>query len=84
MAGEYEKAIHQIVNRRYLLPAIQRKFTWSSSQICGRFWTMGCRQELRASIERVLKWPFTKIIPAHGEVVPENGREVFWEVFRWA
>lgn len=43
MAGEYEKAItiekaiNQIVNRRYLLPAIQRKFTWSSSQICVLF-----------------------------------------------
>lgn len=43
MAGEYEKAItiekaiHQIVNRRYLLPAIQRRFTWSSSQICVLF-----------------------------------------------
>lgn len=39
MAGDYEKAItiekaiRQIVDRRYLLPAIQRKFTWSSSQI---------------------------------------------------
>lgn len=43
MAGDYEKAItiekaiHQIVDRRYLLPAIQRKFTWSSSQICVLF-----------------------------------------------
>ena len=39
MSGEYEKAIsinkaiHNIVSRRYLLPAIQRKFTWSTSQI---------------------------------------------------
>ena len=39
MAGEYEKAIsiekamHNIVGRRYLLPAIQRKFTWDISQI---------------------------------------------------
>lgn len=49
-----------------------------------RFWTMGCRQELRASVEKVLKWPFTRIIPAHGEIVPENGREVFREAFRWA
>ena len=48
------------------------------------FWTMGCRQELRASIEKVLKWPFTRIIPAHGKIVPENGREVFREAFRWA
>ena len=43
MPGEYEKAItiekaiKQIVARRYLLPAIQRKFTWSSSQICVLF-----------------------------------------------
>ena len=43
MAGEYEKpvtietAINQIVRRRYLLPAIQRKFTWDSSQICVLF-----------------------------------------------
>ena len=43
MSGEYEKAItiekaiSQIVERRYLLPAIQRKFTWSSSQICVLF-----------------------------------------------
>lgn len=39
MAGKYEKeitieiAIKNIVSRTYLLPAIQRKFTWSSSQI---------------------------------------------------
>lgn len=37
MSGEYEKAIsiekaiQSIVARRYLLPAIQRKFTWSTS-----------------------------------------------------
>ena len=32
-----EVAIRQIVNRRYLLPAIQKKFTWNSSQICVLF-----------------------------------------------
>lgn len=49
-----------------------------------RFWTMGRRQRLRTSIEKVLEWPFTRIIPAHGEIVRENGREVFREAFRWA
>ncbi|HFU9750007.1 TPA: DUF262 domain-containing protein, partial [Escherichia coli] len=40
MAGQYEKAITikqaiDLINlRHYLLPAIQRKFVWSSSQIC--------------------------------------------------
>jgi len=43
LAGEYEKAIsiedaiRNIVSRRYLLPAIQRKFTWSCDQICVLF-----------------------------------------------
>lgn len=43
MAGEYEKAITikeaiaGINNRDYLLPAIQRKFVWSSHQICVLF-----------------------------------------------
>lgn len=39
MSGEHEKAvsigkaIQTIVSRRYLLPATQRKFRWSTSQI---------------------------------------------------
>lgn len=43
MAGEYEKAItikdaiDGINQRDYLLPAIQRKFVWSSHQICVLF-----------------------------------------------
>lgn len=43
MAGEYEKAISikdaiDAINKRdYLLPAIQRKFVWSSHQICVLF-----------------------------------------------
>ncbi|MCY4201524.1 MAG: DUF262 domain-containing protein [Aestuariivita sp.] len=43
MASEYEKAISvkeaidAINNRDYLLPAIQRKFVWSTYQICELF-----------------------------------------------
>ncbi len=43
MAGDYEKpitieeAIRRIKERHYLLPAIQRKFIWSPSQICVLF-----------------------------------------------
>lgn len=43
MAGQYEKAItikdaiDAINGRKYLLPAIQRKFVWNSSQICVLF-----------------------------------------------
>ena len=43
MASKYEKAISikdaidAINNRKYLLPAIQRKFIWSSHQICVLF-----------------------------------------------
>ncbi len=43
MAGKYEKAISiseaitSIEKREYLLPSIQRKFVWNSSQICVLF-----------------------------------------------
>jgi hypothetical protein len=43
MAGDYEKAItiqralRQIVERRYLLPAIQRKFEWDCDRVCALF-----------------------------------------------
>ena len=43
MAGRYEnpitieEAMKSIIARRFLLPAIQRKFTWTSDQICVLF-----------------------------------------------
>ena len=43
MAGGYEKAItiekamQNIAERRYLLPSIQRKFTWDMGQVCRLF-----------------------------------------------
>src|SRR5690625_2631876 len=43
MAGGYEKAItvesaiRNIAERRYLLPSIQRKFTWDMGQVCRLF-----------------------------------------------
>ncbi|CAI9402682.1 DUF262 domain-containing protein [Aestuariimicrobium sp. T2.26MG-19.2B] len=43
MAGGYEKAItiesaiRSIAERRYLLPSIQRKFTWDMDQVCRLF-----------------------------------------------
>lgn len=43
MAGGYEKAItieaaiRNIAERRYLLPSIQRKFTWDMDQVCRLF-----------------------------------------------
>lgn len=56
-----------------------------------RLWTLGRRRLCRASVERVLEWPFTRIVPAHGAMVPENGRTggredgrtVFEAAFRW-
>lgn len=48
-----------------------------------RLWSLGQRRLLRASVEKVLEWPLTRIVPAHGEMVPENGREVFEAAFGW-
>lgn len=48
-----------------------------------RLWTLGRRHRVQASVAKVLEWPFTKIIPAHGEIVGENGRAIFRAAFRW-
>ena len=48
-----------------------------------RLWTLGDRRRLRDSVDRVLAWPFTRIVPTHGEMVPENGWSAFEAAFRW-
>jgi len=49
-----------------------------------RLWTMGQKRRVLASVEKVLDWPITRIIPAHGEIVRENGRTAFRDAFLWA
>jgi hypothetical protein len=49
-----------------------------------RLWTMGQKRRLLVSVEKVLDWPVTRIIPAHGDIVRENGRTAFRDAFLWA
>ena len=37
----------------------------------------------RASVERILEWPFERIVVAHGDVVERDGHEVFRRGFDW-
>ena len=73
MAGEYEKAItieravQNVVSRKYLLPAIQRKFTWSRPQICTLF----------DSIMR--GYPISSFL--FWELKPENRDK--WEIYKF-
>ncbi len=38
----------------------------------------------RASLQRVLKWDFQRIVVSHGEVVEEHARLIFEDTFSWA
>src|SRR5579863_8219686 len=41
------------------------------------------RQRFRASIDKVLRWDFDRIVVGHGAVVESNGAEVFRKAFEW-
>ena len=41
------------------------------------------RAAFRHSLERILEWPFDRVVVAHGEVSEEGGREEFISGYRW-
>ncbi|MGF1760790.1 DUF4336 domain-containing protein [Photobacterium sagamiensis] len=42
------------------------------------------KTRLRQSLQEILTWPFDRIILAHGKVIPEGGKEIFYNAFHWA
>ncbi|MCG2838396.1 DUF4336 domain-containing protein [Photobacterium sp. WH77] len=42
------------------------------------------KTRLRQSLQEILTWPFDRILFAHGQVIPENGKHIFSQAFRWA
>lgn len=48
------------------------------------FWIATVDYELmRRDVKRVAEWDFQRIIPCHGEVVEETGKEAWIETHRW-
>lgn len=41
------------------------------------------RPGYNASIQRMNNWDFTRIIPCHGDVIEQGGKEIFQKVFSW-
>ena len=41
------------------------------------------RAALRRSLERVLTWPFERVVVAHGDVLETGGREALTRGYRW-
>lgn len=41
------------------------------------------RAAARASIERILRWPFDRIVMAHGPLIEFGGKALFREAFDW-
>jgi glyoxylase-like metal-dependent hydrolase (beta-lactamase superfamily II) len=48
-----------------------------------RFAVLRDRAALRASLERVLRWDFERVVVTHGEIVPRGGRELLRSAFAW-
>jgi hypothetical protein len=42
------------------------------------------RAAFRHSLERILEWPFERVVVAHGEVSEDSGREELIRGYRWA
>jgi hypothetical protein len=41
------------------------------------------RKAARASIDRILRWDFDRLLVAHGEVVETGAKEIFRHCYRW-
>jgi hypothetical protein len=41
------------------------------------------RRRMRTAVELILDWEFDQIIVGHGDIVENNGKEVFRKAFRW-
>lgn len=41
------------------------------------------RAAFTASVRRIIRWDFDRIIPCHGDVVESGGKGVFQDVFAW-
>lgn len=41
------------------------------------------KQALRASVERILEWPFDRVIMAHGSIMETGGRDALADGYAW-
>ena len=41
------------------------------------------REAFRRSLERILEWPFDRVVVAHGEVLEKGGREALARGYHW-
>lgn len=46
-------------------------------------WLIRDRAAFRRSLERVLAWPFTRIVPAHGGLVERDAKDALRAAYRW-
>ncbi|KAI9811791.1 MAG: hypothetical protein M1832_000685 [Thelocarpon impressellum] len=54
----------------------QKRFLWYAA-------SKADRPGFNASIARIAKWDFDRIIPCHGDVIETGGKDVFKKVFAW-
>lgn len=42
------------------------------------------RQAFRSALQRILEWPFERVVVAHGEVLESGGREALRQAYSWS
>lgn len=47
------------------------------------YFAVGSRPDARAQVDRMLTWDIERIVLAHGELVPRDGRRVLREAYAW-
>ncbi|KAF4222306.1 hypothetical protein CNMCM5878_005588 [Aspergillus fumigatiaffinis] len=75
-AGLLNRAFMLLLQARASLPTGHRRFAWYvlSKQD---------RASFAESVRRIYAWDFDRVIPCHGDVIEEGGKEVFRSVFEW-
>ncbi|KAI9795855.1 MAG: hypothetical protein M1833_006804 [Piccolia ochrophora] len=54
----------------------QKRFVWYAT-------SSGDRPGFAASVERINKWDFDRLIPCHGDVIETGAKGIFQKVFAW-
>lgn len=54
----------------------QQRFIWYGA-------SSGDRPAFNASVSKIARWDFEKIIPCHGETIESEGQDVFKRLFAW-
>jgi hypothetical protein len=75
-AGLLNRVFMPLLQARASPPMGHRRFAWYVL-------SKADRGSFTESVKRIYNWDFDRVIPCHGDVKEEGGKEVFRSVFEW-